>query len=64
MEAAGSSKMLMAIYQTKWYPIQKDGNLDIYRHARTSNLTQYVSLYSVTNNQLESKLTLKNLLYL
>jgi hypothetical protein len=40
MEAAGSYKMLVAIYQTKWHPIQEDGNLDIYHHARTSNLTQ------------------------
>jgi hypothetical protein len=35
METAGSSKMLVAIYQTKWLPIQEDSNLDIYHHVRT-----------------------------
>jgi hypothetical protein len=64
METARSSKMLVAIYQTKWHPIQEYSNLDIYHHVRTSNLTPYVSLYSVTNNQSKSKFTLKNLLYL
>jgi hypothetical protein len=33
MEEAGSSKMLVAIYQTKWHQIQKYDNLDIYHHA-------------------------------
>jgi hypothetical protein len=34
MEAKGSSKMLITIYQTTWHHIPKDGNLQRYFSAQ------------------------------